>query len=250
MDDSKEESLGESSKQNYNSTTENSFSKKTGSEPHRVDGFKPIVCERYHENQKQVEDDLKFLADTALSSGATDAKVVPTSIIVVDERARYKCMYPPCKWYGSSVICPPRLELTPEKTRQIVQKYKYAVLIKIEAPVNALAGDRWVELHVPFEWKVKEIVSKVMGAAFNIGYHLNLGFAAGECTPCLSKGLECQALNGQCRFPFMAIPAMEAAGIDVFSTVRNAGWEIYPIGASTRLCNIPCAALYGLVLVV
>ena len=211
--------------------------------------FNPKILERYHASLKQVDEDLSLLVDTAIASGATDAKVIPTSIIVVDERARYKCMYPPCKWYGSSIICPPRLELTPEKTAGLVRKYKHGILIRLEAPVDALAGPRWMELHVPFEWKIKEIVSKVMGVAFNRGYHLNLGFAAGECTPCLSKGLECQALNGQCRFPFMAIPAMEAAGIDVFTTVRNAGWEIYPIGASTRLCDIPSSALYGLVLV-
>ena len=42
----------------------------------------------------------------------------------------------------------------------------------------------------------------------------------------------------------------EAAGIDAYTTVRNAGWEIYPIGATTKLSNVPCAGLYGLVLVV
>jgi len=212
--------------------------------------LEPKVCENYHKTQKQIEEDLEFLRDLAVKFGASDAKIIPTSSIVVDERARYKCMYPPCKWYGTSIICPPHLELTPDKTERIVKKYRYAVIFKLETPVEAVAGPKWVELHVPYEWKVKEIVSKVMGAAFNKGYHLTLGFAAGECTACLSKGLKCTAINGECRFPFMAIPAMEAAGIDAYTTVRNAGWEMFPVGATTKISDIPCASLIGLVLVV
>jgi predicted metal-binding protein len=212
--------------------------------------LEPKVCNDYHKNQKQIEEDLESIRKSAIEFGATDAKVIPTSSIIVDERARYKCMYPPCKWYGSSVICPPHLDLTPDKTERVVNKYRYAVIIRLETPVEALAGPEWIDLHIPYELKLTELVSKVMGEAFNKGYHLTLGFGAGECTACLSKGLKCTAIDGQCRFPFMAIPAMEAAGIDAYTTVRNAGWEIYPIGATTKLSNVPCAGLYGLVLVV
>lgn len=212
-------------------------------------GLKPQVVKTIQDNMEHVRKDMEHLRQHALKSGAVDAKVVPTSLIVVDERARYKCMYPPCRWYGSSIICPPNLELTPTKTRRLVRKYKYGVLIRLETPPSHLVGPEWTELHKSHELKLKEIVASVMGEAFNMGYHLNLGFAAGECSICLPKGLECSAIHGMCRDPFKAIPAMEAAGIDVFTTVRNVGWKIYPIGATTRLADVPCAALYGLVLV-
>lgn len=211
--------------------------------------IKPQIAEKLYENLEQVRKDMEHLREFAIEEGAVDAKVVPTNLIVVDERARYKCMYPPCRWYGSSAICPPHLKMTPDVTERLVQKYKYGILIRLETPPEHLAGPEWTELHKSHELKLKEIVASVMGEAFNMGYHLNLGFAAGECSICLPKGLECTAIHGMCRNPFKAIPAMEAAGIDVYTTVRNVGWEIYPIGATTKLTDVPCAALYGLVLV-
>ena len=211
--------------------------------------IKPQIADKLHKSLEQVEQDMEHLRKFAIESGAADAKVIPTSLIEVDERARYKCMYPPCRWYGSSAICPPHLKLTPDVTERLVGKYKYGILIKLEMPPAHLAGPEWTELHKPHELKLKEVVAGVMGEAFNMGYHLNLGFAAGECSICLPKGLECTAIHGMCRDPFKAIPAMEAAGIDVFTTVRNVGWEIYPIGATTELTDVPCAGLYGLVLV-
>lgn len=211
--------------------------------------IKPRIIKELQEDFKQIREDMEHLREFAIKAGAADAKVIPSNLVVVDERARYKCMYPPCRWYGSSAICPPYLKLTPDVTERLIQKYKYAIIIRIKTPPDHLAGPEWTDLHKPHELKLKEVVADVMGEAFNMGYHLNLGFAAGECSICLPKGLECTAIHGMCRDPFKAIPAMEATGIDVFTTVRNAGWEIYPIGATTKLADVPCAALYGLVLV-
>ena len=52
-----------------------------------------------------------------------------------------------------------------------------------------------------------------------------------------------------CRFPFVARPSMEAVGINVYKMVAAAGWEIYPIGHSTRAEDIPRATLAGIVIV-
>lgn len=213
--------------------------------------MEPKIAERRHEEVSQTMRDLEKLRRFAIERGATEAKIIPANLIEVDPRARVKCMYPPCKWYGSSIMCPPHLWLTPDKTAEIVQRYRYAILIRLVTPPKDLAGPEWTKLHIPHELKLKDIVTQVESAAFNSGYHLALGFGAGECAICLSKGLKCTALGGgACRTPFRARPAMEAAGIDVFTTVRNAGWKIYPIGATVDLANVPVAALYGLVLVV
>ena len=179
-----------------------------------------------------------------------EAKVVETRDIVVDERARLKCMYPPCRWYGSSIMCPPHLELVPSVTRRIIRKYRFAILIRLGIPVEDLAGPDWAKRHVPHELKLREVVGLVESEAHNMGYYFALGFAAGECSLCLSRNIECDALKiGRCRYPFKARPAMEAAGIDVFATVRKAGWEIHTITPTKEISSIPCAGLYGLVLV-
>ncbi|MCX8182600.1 MAG: DUF2284 domain-containing protein [Candidatus Methanomethyliaceae archaeon] len=179
-----------------------------------------------------------------------EAKVIDTRDIVVDERARLKCMYPPCRWHGSSIMCPPHLKLVPRVTRRIVKMYRFAVLIRLGIPVEDLAGPEWTKRHVPHELKLREVVSLVESEAHNMGYYFAMGFAAGECSLCLSQNIECEALKtSRCRYPLKARPAMEAAGIDVFATVKKVGWEIHTISPTKDLSLIPCAALYGLVLV-
>lgn len=179
-----------------------------------------------------------------------EAKVIDTRDIVVDERARLKCMYPPCRWYGSNIMCPPHLKLVPSVTRRIVRMYRYAVLIRLGTPVEDLAGPEWTKRHVPHELKLREVVSVVESEAHNMGYYFAMGFAAGECSLCLSQNIECDALKtGRCRYPLKARPAMEAAGIDVFATVKKAGWEIHTISPTKDISLIPCASLYGLVLI-
>ncbi|MCQ5340672.1 MAG: DUF2284 domain-containing protein [Candidatus Methanomethylicia archaeon] len=193
--------------------------------------------------------DLRKLVKLVEEQGC-EAKIIDTKDIVVDERARLKCMYPPCRWYGSSIMCPPHLKLVPSVTRRIIRKYKFAILIRLKTPVEDLAGPEWTKRHVPHELKLREVVNLVESEAYNMGYYFALGFAAGECSLCLSKNLECDALKiGKCRYPLRARPAMEAAGIDVFATVKKAGWPIYTISSSKDMRLVPCAALYGLVLI-
>ncbi|NHV60663.1 MAG: DUF2284 domain-containing protein [Candidatus Verstraetearchaeota archaeon] len=200
-------------------------------------------------DEERLKRDLEELVRLVERNGG-EAKVIETKDIVVDERARLKCMYPPCHWYGSSIMCPPHLELVPSTTERIVKKYRYGILIRLETPVEDLAGPEWTKRHVPHELKLREVVGLVECEANNMGYYFALGFAAGECSLCLSKNLECEALKtGRCRYPFKARPAMEAAGIDVFATVKKAGWEIHTITPTKNVALIPCAALYGLVLI-
>lgn len=201
------------------------------------------------ERERALSNNMNKLLELVKRQGG-EAKIIETKDIVVDERARLKCMYPPCRWYGSSIMCPPHLKLVPSITKRIVKKYKYAILIRLETPVEDLAGPEWVKKHLPHELKLREIVSLVESEAYNMGYYFALGFAAGECSLCLSQNLECEALKtGKCKYPLKARPAMEAAGIDVFATVKNAGWQIYTIGPSKSMSLVPCSGLYGLVLI-
>ena len=194
--------------------------------------------------------ELEDLRKYAVSAGADRALVIATADLEIRDSARAKCFIPACKFYGSSIMCPPHNSLTPEITRRIVGEYGYGILLQLDANVDDFMGDEWRKKHVKTELKHKEIVAQVEGRAFYTGFTLAMGFAAGECSLCL-PGKPCAVLRGrECIHPLMARPAMEACGFDVFGIVRKVGWKLVPVGHSSRRVDVPCASLIGLVLVV
>jgi predicted metal-binding protein len=107
--------------------------------------------------------------------------------------------------------------------REILDSYKRAILIhfapktKIKATVVALER----EFFLRGAWKV-------------------FGIGAGSCSLCE----ECNLEKKQCRNSEHARPAMEACGIDVFSTVKKAGFPIEVVRTKSQ-----CPNFYGLILV-
>jgi len=65
------------------------------------------------------------------------------------------------------------------------------------------------------------VVAALERELFLAGYHRAWGMGASPCAFC-----ETCNLAGPCRFPRQARPSMESCGIDVYTTVRQAGWEI------------------------
>ena len=57
--------------------------------------------------EKNLENDLKLYAQKAIEFGASDAKIILSREVIVDERVRLKCSVPKCPLYGSSPSCPP-----------------------------------------------------------------------------------------------------------------------------------------------
>jgi predicted metal-binding protein len=185
----------------------------------------------------------------AEESGASRAVVMRTSNLMIRTTAWAKCFIPACKFYGSSIMCPPHNPLTPEITERIVAEFRYGILLQLDAPVDDFVGHEWRRNHVATELRHKEIVAKLEGRAFYLGFHLALGFAAGECSLCLPDK-PCAVLQGQdCIHPLQARPAMEACGFDVFTIASRVGWNIVPIGHSSQRETVPCASLIGLVLI-
>ena len=68
---------------------------------------------------------------------------------------------------------------------------------------------------------VRKIVIKLEHEAFFAGYYKAFAIGAGPCYLCD----EC-AMDEGCPHPDLARPSMEACGIDVFKTARNAGLPI------------------------
>jgi predicted metal-binding protein len=76
-----------------------------------------------------------FLVDAARTLGAADAKVIPASDVVVENRVPLKCRAG-CIGYGKKLTCPPHVP-TPDEFRKVLAEYRYALLVKFISPANA-----------------------------------------------------------------------------------------------------------------
>lgn len=202
-------------------------------------------------SDEELQKDLERYRKMAIELGASDAKVITTDMVIVDERVRAKCMYPKCSNYGTSLNCPPH---TPdvEYIRRIVGSYRYAILFKLEVPAEETVthdADRG-DSGKPYGLKRHEIVAKLEAEAFYDGYHLALGFGGGSCKEYYCPSLKCSGLEGKgCRAPLKARSAMEAVGIDVYTLATRVGWDIYPIGKRTRSSEIPFGLKLGIIFI-
>jgi len=196
--------------------------------------------------------DLEKYRQRAIELGATDANIITTDLIVVDERVRTKCMFPPCRIYGKCAHCPPNapdLDLV----RGIVKNFRYAIFTKIEVPSQHLAGPGVMEegLHLPYARQNFEMVLRIQAEAFYDGYYLAQGFGNGSCKAFLCQDADCTALiPGQgCRFPYQSVPSLEALGMDAYLMAVKVGWDGYPIGKSTSPSDVPHGVALGLILI-
>ncbi|HSR13700.1 MAG TPA: DUF2284 domain-containing protein, partial [Thermodesulfobacteriota bacterium] len=133
--------------------------------------------------------------------GARETKVIDPATVVTAPWVRWKCRFG-CGGYNSSLMCPPHSP-TPEETRNVLDSYRRAILFE------AGRGD------------TKKIAAEMEREIFLSGYHKAFGLGAGPCRLCSSC-----AFDEGCRNPDKARPALEACGIDVFTTVRKHGFRI------------------------
>ncbi|MFO7675298.1 MAG: DUF2284 domain-containing protein [bacterium] len=153
-------------------------------------------------------DRLQRCARIALEAGATVAKAIPAQKVVTAEWVRLKCQYG-CGGYGKRLGCPPRTP-TPEQTRRVIAEYRRAVIYAFDSNRTMRLRRKWVRLPAEIERQ-----------AFLDGHYKAFGLGAGPCRLCA----DCNA-DGLCRHPEIARPAMEACGIDVYATCRNAGIKL------------------------
>ena len=201
-------------------------------------------------NPEKLKQDLERYVELALSAGASNAAIVSTAQIVVDERVLMKCRFPLCSEYGACINCPPNTG-TIDQMRERIGLYENAVLVKIDVPGDRIAGAAARgDVGVEDLKKLIKIISEVESAAFYDGHYFAAGFSSASCHFVWCRGLECQALIGKgCRHRVRAYASMEAVGIDVFRLAASVGWEIYPIGMSATSDMFPHGSRYGMVLI-
>jgi predicted metal-binding protein len=146
-------------------------------------------------------DDLEGCLTKARELGAVDARALHTAKIVTGEWVRWKCQYG-CGGYKSNLCCPP-FTPEPKRTRELLDSYRWAVL-----------------LHGENGAQIKSWVAQLEREMFLAGFHKAFGMGSGPCSLCHPCNLE------RCARPAEARPSMESCGIDVFATARNAGFPI------------------------
>jgi len=145
------------------------------------------------------------LCQIAKDLGAEDARIISTEQVVTAPWVTLKCRYG-CDSYNTTHCCPPKTP-TYKETREILNSYHYALLIK------TYSLKRTTPLVVKLEREV-----------FLRGFYKAFGLGAGACKLCSECNLE------RCRHPYDARPSMEACGIDVYATARVAGFDLAVLG--------------------
>jgi predicted metal-binding protein len=77
----------------------------------------------------------------------------------------------------------------------------------------------WDQTYLVTKNTLNTIAERIEAAAFKAGFKYATALSAGKCTLCEA----CAGIGNRCRNPYKARPSMEAMGIDVGETARNAG---------------------------
>ena len=203
-----------------------------------------------HVPYKTLQKDLKKYERMAFELGASDAKIITTDMVVIDERVRAKCIYPKCQYYGTNAHCPPH---APELDwmRKLVNSYKYAIFLRSRVPTELLAAERTPKQLADYKAvrrKALETIGKIESAAFYDGYYLAVGFGCGTCKLIFCADSDCKVLKGQsCAGSQRSRASMEAVGMDVYKLATKVGWDIYPIGKAPS--DAPYGTIAGIVFI-
>ncbi len=215
-------------------------------------------------DEQQIQEDLKRYQAMASELGASDARIIGTDCLVIQERVRAKCSIPKCAEYGTNLHCPP-YSPNAKEMMEIVKDFRYGIAVKIEIDPEYTAGAVIQRCYLKSEIdkerhyltlgkkykKMFFVVSEIESKAFYDGYYLAMGFASGSCKNIFCFKKECQGLKpGEgCRNPLRARPSMEAVGFDAFGMAKYLGWTMYSIGGKSQPEDVPSASLLGLILI-
>ncbi|MCP4258819.1 MAG: DUF2284 domain-containing protein [Planctomycetes bacterium] len=156
-----------------------------------------------------------------------DARIISPADVETAAWVRLKCKYG-CDGYGQTLVCPPYTP-TPRQMREVLDSFKRAVLIHFKKTKVKSTED-----------EIKATVVELEREFFLRGAWKVFGLGAGSCNLCK----ECNLKEQLCKHAEQTRPAMEACGIDVFSTVKKVDFPIEVIRTRRQ-----CPNYYGLILV-
>ena len=159
------------------------------------------------EQRKQVEEIIN-------SNGYNDYKWIEPKKIVVSQWVRMKCKFG-CGEYGRGGACPPATPSVAE-CKEFFNEYSDAVILHFEGLM-----DKPDDRHA-WSSKINAKLVKLERAVFVAGFERAFQLFMDSC--CFCK--DCTGSRETCKKPRMARPAPEAMAVDVYTTVRQAGFSI------------------------
>lgn len=191
-------------------------------------------------------EDGEFLRISALELGATDARVIPASQIIIENRVLLKCKTG-CSTYGTRLTCPPHVP-TPDEFRKILSEYQYALLVKFTSPAKTESdvicslqknifdpeadpqkkekAEAFMQEYVGGNTERLHIMLELERLAFNAGFTFALALVNGSCRLCET----CNVKGGICIHPTLARIPEHAMGINMKKTAEQAGMSIqFPV---------------------
>lgn len=178
-------------------------------------------------------EELEALCELARSRGACGVRTMDARGVVLDPRVRLKCMVPMCDHYGRNLMCPPNV-MPLQEFSEVLKRYSWTILVQYPIPLHHFAADEnargmeqayadkdYSQQLLRTERAFIDLMGLLEKEAMRSGHRFATAFSGGACRLCD----ECigQGSGQSCRHPFRARPAMEAMGIDVYETAKNAG---------------------------
>jgi predicted metal-binding protein len=157
--------------------------------------------------------DLAPWTERALALGCDRAKMIDPASVAVAQWVRMKCLYG-CDEPGVYKTCPPDGAPALDDTRALLREYSRGILLG----VGPLQGEQHSDEE---SRRLNDAALALERELFLAGFHKTWTMGAGPCDICAA----CSQGN-PCPTPELARPSMEGCGVDVFTTVRRAGWEI------------------------
>ncbi len=146
--------------------------------------------------------------------GYTDYKWINPAEIIVSQWVRMKCTYG-CGEYGKTATCPPNVPAI-EECERFFRDYSSGIVIhfekELENPEDRFAWTRKINL------RLLDLEKEIFCSGFEKAFLLFMD----SCNFCKM----CKERKEDCLEPKMSRPTPEALGMDVYSTVRKAGYPI------------------------
>ncbi len=180
-------------------------------------------------------------------TGITEAEIISTINIVVEEKLANMCLELRCENYGLSKNCPPHV-FGPSQFKKQLENFNQAIVFKIDSPSEILFYSERREL---FQL-LHEIAASIEQYAAKMGFKNSKAYAGGSCKKifCYDHP-ECLALSGKgkCRNPQYARPSMSRFGINVLKFMETAGLTMNMATHDTDSNEIKMGSICGLVLI-
>lgn len=190
---------------------------------------------------------LQELVQQACRLGASDARVISTTEIVIEDDLAKLCQPSLCENYGLSPGCPPHVP-GPAGFRTLMENALHSLVFKLDVPSEALFS---IERQEIFKL-LHQIAAGIEESAIEMGYSQSRGFAGGSCkkTFCRDHAV-CRVLNGEgeCRYPKDARPSMSGFGINVSKLMQAAGWAMHRAAGPGTSDTLKLGTVCGLVLI-